>query len=351
MLAAFFFPGAGESGVSAAESSATTPIRLRHSEMFAADHPFGRLAAEWAGEVERATAQQVRIDISFAGTLTSPQACFEGVLQGLSDICHTALAYTPGRFPVMEAADLPGYSALGNTARLTSAVANALYRTFQPAEFAGVHVLYLHAHPPGVITSASRPIHHVEDLAGLRFRSTGHSAQIATLLGAEPVSGRAAETYELLRSNRVDATMATLESLKYNRFADAARFTAIAPELGYVTTFALVIRQEVWETLPAPIRDAITAVSDAFAERAAALWDRINLEGFEYALERGHEFTVLPADEVQEWARLLQRELERGYVERLRPLGIDGWQVLARRWAEIVAHLDDFAPLDLDLER
>jgi len=347
LLAPSAFAAADGAGAATAGGS-IEPFILTHSEMFPAEHPFGQLAAAWAAEVERASGGLVKIDIAFGGSLTSPQECIDGVLQGTSDLCHTALAYTPHRFPVMEAADLPGYSSLGNTARLTTAVANELYRTFQPDEFAGMRVLYLHAHPPGAFTSVSEPIDRIADFAGLRIRSTGLSAQIAAILGAEPVLLPATQTYELLRTGQVDMTMSTLESLKYNRFADAAGYTTIAPELGYVTTFALVIRREVWDGLPAEVQEAIASVSALFDERAAALWDRISLEGYQYALEQGHEFVTLPPSEVREWSRAVQRAVERAYVERLEPLGIDGWEVLARRWAEIAAHLGEFPPLDLD---
>lgn len=322
-------------------------IHLTFSDMFDADHPFGQLTLEWSQEVNRRTHGRVQIEIFPNGSLSSPQECFDGVLRGVSDICHTAFAYTPDRFPVMAAADFPGYPAQGNTAQLTTLVANELLRTFDPAELAEVHVFYVHAHPPGALTTIDQPVQQIADLAGLRIRSTGLSARITSVLGGEPVLRPATQTYELLASQEVDATMATFESLLYHRFTDVTDYTLIAPELGYVTTFAVVMRADVWESLPREVQQVFSEVSQEFPSRAAILWDQISLEGYRYALDQEHLFTILSADETARWTESVQTALEKDYVERLETLGLDGQEVLAHRHAVIEEHLGTYPAIDI----
>jgi TRAP-type transport system periplasmic protein len=120
-------------------------------------------------------------------------------------------AYTAGRFPVMEALDLPMGYPNGYTATM---VANDFYNKFKPAEISGVKMLYLHAHGPGLLHSR-KPVSKLEDLRGLKVRCTGFSAKAATAhLGAVPVAMAQGAAYEALQKGVVEATFAPIEVLK-----------------------------------------------------------------------------------------------------------------------------------------
>ncbi len=43
----------------------------------------------------------------YGGTLTPADKCYDGVVKGISDIGFSVLAYTRGKFPLTEVADLP----------------------------------------------------------------------------------------------------------------------------------------------------------------------------------------------------------------------------------------------------
>ncbi len=55
------------------------------------------LAEAWCREVEKRTDGKVTVDLSPGGT-TKAQQCYDGVVEGLSDIGFSVLAYTRGRF-------------------------------------------------------------------------------------------------------------------------------------------------------------------------------------------------------------------------------------------------------------
>jgi TRAP-type C4-dicarboxylate transport system substrate-binding protein len=81
-----------------------------------------------------------KVTVLPGGTLTKANQCYDGVVKGISDIGMSCFAYTRGRFPVMEALDLP----LGYPDGMTATrVANTFYETFKPAELNDVKVLYL----------------------------------------------------------------------------------------------------------------------------------------------------------------------------------------------------------------
>lgn len=319
----------------------TTTLRL--SDLFPATYPFGELTTEFAKALESGTQNQLEVQVFPSGTLTKPDQCFEGVVQGLSDMCQAVLAYTPGRFPVMRSVDLPGYPSSG---QLTTHVANDLYQAFKPDELAGVHVLYLHAHPPGVIMTTQKAVHTLDDLKGLRIRSTGVSADVLKRLGASPVSMPITQTYDPLKRGVLDGTDGTFNNYRYYRFGEVADHTTLSTDVGYVTTFAVVMNQKKWDALPQDVQEAVTRISADYADRAGKLWDRIENEGLQFAREHGHEFIRLAPDEAARWREAALVPVQQAYVAAMKEKGLDGEAILAKRAALIEQYRDQFPVLN-----
>ena len=123
-------------------------IELTYSIFFPPSHIQCVTAQAWAEEIARRTGGRVKITLYPGGTLTKAPQCYEGVVDGISDIGMSCLAYTRGRFPLLEGIDLP----LGYPSGLAaSTIATAMVEKYAPAELRDVHVLYLHAHGPGVL--------------------------------------------------------------------------------------------------------------------------------------------------------------------------------------------------------
>ena len=58
---------------------------------------------------------------------------------------------------------------------------NGFYAKFKPKEYDETHVLYLHAHGPGIVHT-KKPVNKLEDMKGLKIRLTGLSAKLAQAL-------------------------------------------------------------------------------------------------------------------------------------------------------------------------
>ena len=85
------------------------PTQLSFSNFWPPAFGLSVESVKWADEIEKLTGGRVKITIHHGGTLTTGPNCYEGVLTGISDIGQAPLQYTRGRFPLMEALDLPGY--------------------------------------------------------------------------------------------------------------------------------------------------------------------------------------------------------------------------------------------------
>ena len=149
-------------------SAQNKPIRLTYSSQFPAKHIQAQLADAWCKEVNERTNGRVIVEFYPGQQLTNAVECYEGVVQGKSDLGFSALAYTSERFPVMGAVDLPlGYS----SGKVATAVANEVYRTFKPKELDDTKVMYFNAHGPGFINTRNKAVRRLEDLKGLRIRT------------------------------------------------------------------------------------------------------------------------------------------------------------------------------------
>ena len=160
------------------------PVGLRWATFFPPAPPLYPMSQEWGSEIEKATGGAVKFTYFPGGTLLGGRELYDGVLKGTVDVAMNVFAYTRGRFPVMEALDLPlGYT----TGTMASAVANDFFNKFKPKELAGVKMLYLHAHGAGLLHS-KKPVNKLEDMKGLKVRSTGTSAKVTQALGGVPVA-------------------------------------------------------------------------------------------------------------------------------------------------------------------
>jgi TRAP-type C4-dicarboxylate transport system substrate-binding protein len=103
-------------------------VKLNYSIFFPASHKNSVLAAEWANEVEKRTNGKVHINLHYAGTLTPADKCYDGVVNGISDLGMSCLSYTMGRFPLSEVLDLP----LGSKSGLGHPPGQRFHDRFQP---------------------------------------------------------------------------------------------------------------------------------------------------------------------------------------------------------------------------
>lgn len=319
-------------GVCIAQDKPVKPIELSYSIFFPDPHIQCQTAKAWAAEVEKRTGGRVKINVYPGGTLSSANQCYNGVLTGISDIGMSCLAYTPGRFPLLEGLDLP----LGYPDGMTATrVANEILAKYKPAEMAGVHVLYLHAHGPGILAS-KKAVRSLEDLKNLKVRATGLSAKIVKALGANPVAMPQPETYEALQKGVVEATLCPFETLKGWKQGEAISYVTDASAIGYTTTMFVVMNKRVWNKLPADIQKIFTETSKEWIVRHGQAWDKADQEGRTFVKELKRETISLSPEQQAKWKKCVQPVLQE-YIEATRSKNLPGEQLLQDVQARIQA--------------
>ena len=299
-------------------------IKLNYSIFFPAPHKNTVLATEWAQEIEKQTNGAVKITIFPGGTLTPADKCYDGVVNGLSDIGMSVLGYTRGRFPLSEVIDLPlGYK---NGLAATQLI-NLYYQKFKPKELDDVKVLYLHAHGPGILHT-KKPVKNLDDLKGMKIACHGLSAKVVGALGATPVAMPMPERYDAQQKGVAEGGVNPIESLKGWKLAEVIKSTTENFGSAYSTGFFVVMNKDKWISLPPDIQKTIDQVSQEWIMKTGNGWDEMDKEGREFTLSKGNQIIPLAKEEDAKWAKLVQPILDE-YVANMKTKNLPGQEALA----------------------
>jgi TRAP-type C4-dicarboxylate transport system substrate-binding protein len=294
-----------------------------YSIFFPASHDQYKAAEKWAKEVEKKTNNKVKITMFPGGTLTNAKNTYDGVVSGISDIGMSCFAYTRGKFPVMESADLPlGYQ----DGMVASKAVNEFYKKMKPEELNDVKVLYIHAHGPGLLHT-SKKVETLEDFSKLKIRSTGLSAKVVESLGGIPVAMPQGETYESIKKGVVEGTFGPIEVLKGWRQAEVIKSTTDTSNIGYTTAMYAVMNKKKWESLPEDIRKTIGKINEKAVLFHGKAWDKSDKAGKEYSLELGNSYVELSDEQKALWKEKV-RPVIQSYIDEVSSKGIDGEKVV-----------------------
>lgn len=323
-----FVSGCGDGGDKA--TNAKKVVRLNYSVFFPPTHTQAKLANEWAAEVKQRSNGKLEVTVFAGGVLTKSDQCYQGVVDGISDIGMSAFAYTRGRFPLLEGLDLPmGYP----DGVIATRLANRLAQKFNPVEIQDTKLLYAHAHGPGILAS-KKAVTKLADMKGLKVRGTGFCAKIIECLGGAPVSMPQGETYEALQKGVVDATFCPVETLKGWKQAEAVKYVTDSRCIGYTTAFFVTMNKQKWEGLAPELQRVLEEVSAEWVEKHGEAWNEVDIEGQAYAHEMKCEFLDLTKDEQALWAKQVE-PMQREYVASCAQKGVAGEQFLAELQAGI----------------
>ena len=205
-------------------------------------------------------------------------------------------------------------------------MATTLVEKYKPAEVADTHILYLHAHGPGLLAS-KKSVKTLEDLKGMKVRGTGLSLKIVEALGGTPVAMAQPDTYEALQKNVVDATLCPIETLKGWKQGEVISSVTDATAVGYTTAMFVAMNKQKWEKLPPDIQKVFTEVSREWVQKHGEAWDKADADGREFVKSLQREVITLSPEEQQRWKKAVEPVLT-AYVAAAKEKGLPGEQFL-----------------------
>ena len=299
-------------------------VKLTYSNFFPPGHIQSRLAEAWCKEVEFRTNGEVVVEYYPGQTLTKARQVYDGVVEGLSDVGFSVLAYTRGRFPVMSAVDLPlGYT----SGTVATKVVNAVYNKFQPKELMDTQVMYLHSHGPGLIHTKTKAVHKMEDMKGLKFRGHGTSALVVKALGGTPVPKPMPETYQMLQKGVVDGAVYPFEANKGWKLGEVTNYATADFSAAYTTSFFVVMNKDKWNSLSAKNQKIIAQINLEWIDKHAEAWDTSDAKGIVFFLNQGGQIIGLDGKEAERWKNAVAPIIEE-YKAKMDADGMKGTEIV-----------------------
>lgn len=252
-----------------------------------------------------------------------PPELYDQAKDGVVDIIWTVLGYTPGRFPKTEAFELPfmtGDATSGSKAFQEYVEKNAM------DEFAGVKVIAVHIHGPGLIHSKT-PVTKLEDIKNMKLRGpTRIITGMLEELGATAVGMPVPAVPEAISKGVIDGAVIPWEvtlPLKMSELVKNHAGFASYPGL-YTATFIFAMNQATYDNLPDDLKKVIDDNSGVeTAGLFGAAMDEYDLIGKSVAEKAGNNIVTMDDAEKARWIAASAPVVDK-WIAEMDSKGIDG---------------------------
>jgi len=272
--------------------------------------------------VEEATDGRVSAELKL--DLGPPQAQTDLVQDGIADVSIIAHSYQTGRFPSTKLAELPGYVA--STEDFSAAYWRAYEKYMKPAnEHRGLKLLALHTNGPAQLHSRKK-VETIDEIGGMKVRITGEAmGRTVNALGATGIQVPAPKVYETLSSNAADGVLMPMEARVGFRLTEVAENVYEMPGGFGRFSFAFVMNEDVFESLPEDIRTALDekVFGEPLSRELGRIWDEIDEIGRAGTLAaQGNSITAASAEDQAEFAQRTV-EVRQSIIDGVAATGID----------------------------
>jgi TRAP-type C4-dicarboxylate transport system substrate-binding protein len=293
----------------------------------------------WAERIASASDGRLVVEIYPSMQLGgSPPQLYDQARDRVADIVWTLPGYTPGRFPMTEAVELPFVAASAEaTSQAFMQFANAHLRD----EYADTHPLLFHCHAPGSFHMRGNPVARLEDVAGRTVRAPSRRINRALeAIGAVPVGMPVPQVPENLSKGVLDGALLPYEvavGLKVPELVQS--HTEVFVDRGFYTAaFLLTMNTESYADLPKDLQQVIDDNSGmAIAAEIGRVWDDGEAAAREVTRATGNTMIRLEADEIARWKQATEIVRDEWSAE-MNDAGHDGPALVAEIDALVAEH-------------
>ncbi len=233
-------------------------VNIKLSYWVPPSHPLTPGYKEWAEDVKAASGGSVTVTLFPSSQLGSGRDHYDMVKRGIAGFGLINPGYTPGRFPVLGASDLPF------TNKNSLAGARALtrwYAKYEAKEMPDHYVCHVFTHDIGTIHTTKKQVRVPDDVKGLNMRSANQTmSRFITAIGGNPVQVPIMEAKDTLEKGITDGITVTIDGIAKTSvfyFGEVVKYTLVAPL--YVSTFTHGISKFIYDGMDENQRRAIDA--------------------------------------------------------------------------------------------
>jgi TRAP-type transport system periplasmic protein len=323
-------------GITLSSAHAEKTVTLRMSHWLPPVHQLTKAINGWIADVKKESGGTLIIKLD-KGPVAKVPGMYDVAKNGIRDMSWGVAGYTPGRFPVFRALELPFLSPnaeVGSVAMWDWYHRNKL----DEKEITDTKLITLWVHGPGVVHT-KKPVATIEDLKGVKLRVGGGGVQIAKLLGAVPVAMSATKAHESLRRGTTSGALFPFEAIKGFRLTKLVTYHMEVPGGVYATPFFMTMNKNSWNKLSPKHQAVLMKVGGgAGARYIGKHWgDDADKIGRAAAIANGNKITTVSASELKRWHTLLQ-PMYADWTKKVKAKGYDADALLADLRATIAKY-------------
>jgi TRAP-type C4-dicarboxylate transport system substrate-binding protein len=276
-------------------------IELRLSHWVPPSHPLQKALEDWGSSIEKASGGTIKYKIFPSQQLGKAFDHYDMARDGIADVTYVSPGYQPGRFPIIDAGNLPFM--VSNAKEGTGAL-DEWYRKYAAKEMADVKFCFAFLHDPGTFHSRTKKIVVPGDVKGMKIRPA-HATMASWVqeLGGANVQASAPEVRDIIEKGVAEAVTFPWGSIPLFGIDKVTKYHMDAPL--YATSFVWVMNKGKYEQMSASQKKVIDDhCTSQWAVRAASPWADFEHDGIaKLKADPAHEvYTITPA-QLAEWKK------------------------------------------------
>lgn len=323
-----FIGGIAAAAVMASTRALAADFRYRLGSSQPDDHPNVVRLKEMAGRVRADSGGRLQIDVLGNGALGSDNAMLAALQKNELEM------YIAGNVlgPLVPVTEMPGLPfTFKNSAEVFAALDAELGDHIRAELLAkGIHA-FRYGFDNGFhhLTTSTRPIRTVEDLAGMKMRTPVQKMTVDFFesLGAKPMTFTLNRLYEVLKDRTVDAQTDPLGIVVVLKLYEVQKYLSLTNH--WWSGFTVVANAQAWKALPPELQAIVERHAEAAALAQRQDIERLNAGAIEFL--RGKGMIVNETD-----TSGFRRQLGAFYARWKAIYGDKAWSLLEARVGKLV---------------
>lgn len=309
-------------------------VNLKISLWVPPSHPLVQSVRDWAADMTKESGGSITATIFPAEQLGKAFDHYDMVRDGIADVAYVSPGYQPGRFPIINAPQLPFMTA---NAKGGTVAVDEWYAPYAAKEMVDTHFCMAYIADPGTLHSRTK-VTLPEDVKGLKVRPAQETAaQMITTLGGTNVQASIAESRDIISRGVAGAITDFWNSQFLFKINDVTKFHIDFPL--YTTSYVMPFNKATYDGMSAAQKGVVDRhCTPEWAEKVAAPWADFEHAGVELTRKApGHTMVDLTPEQLQTWKTVLA-PVTTAWEDSVRKTGQDPAPILAGLKAKLAAH-------------
>jgi TRAP-type C4-dicarboxylate transport system substrate-binding protein len=309
-------------------------INLKISLWVPPTTPLTPSAREWAADITKQSGGTIKTTVFTSEQLGKAFDHYDMARDGIADVAYVNPGYQPGRFPIINAAQMPF---LISDAHGGTTAVDAWYRKYAAQEMPDTHFCFAFVHDPGSLFSRKK-VAAPGDIKGMKVRPAQSVAgEMVTLLGGTNVQASASESRDALDRGVADAITFPWHSMFAFGIDKAVKYALDVPL--YTTVYTWTFNKAVYDNAsPAQKKVIDDHCTNEWADKFAGPWTDFEAAGHDMMRKApGHEIVELTPEQLDGWKKAVE-PVRANWAASVKAKGLDADKIFDDLKAELAAH-------------